>query len=550
MLIGVPAETTVGETRVAVTPETAKKLVAQGHGILVQSGAGVAASAPDAAYAAVGAQIVDAAAAFGAQLVLKVRSPFDNEVALMQPGTTVVGMLTPFDASGLLRMAAAGLTSFALEAAPRTTRAQSMDVLSSQANIAGYKAVMIAADKYQRFFPMLMTAAGTVKAARVVVLGVGVAGLQAIATAKRLGAVIEASDVRPSVKEQVESLGAKFIDVAYETDEEKEAAAGVGGYARPMPQSWLDRQKAEVAKRVAQADIVITTALIPGRAAPVLVTEEMVRSMKPGSVIVDLAAEQGGNCVLTDPGTVVKHKGVTIIGYTDLPSRMASMSSQLYGACIVALLTDLVGTRTPSSASVESSSPEEPAIPDEGVRAPLLNINLDDEVVRGAIVLHEGKMMWPPPVVAVTSAPPPEPGVPSKSSASRLSEPGAVATGSKHGHDEGTGASPWLLAVVGLIAVGIGIVAPASTLSHFTVFMLACFVGYQVVWNVKPALHTPLMSVTNAISGIILVGGMLQLGGTDMNLTTILGAVAVLIAAINIAGGFLVTNRMLAMFRK
>ena len=313
MLIGVPAETAIGETRVAVTPETAKKLTAQGHTLRLQSGAGVASSAPDAAYAAVGVEITDAAGALGCDLVLKVRAPFDNELAAMKSGATVVGMLNPFDAAGLQRIAAAGLTGFALEAAPRTTRAQSMDVLSSQANIAGYKAVMVAADKYQRFFPMLMTAAGTVKAARVVILGVGVAGLQAIATAKRLGAVIEASDVRPSVKEQVESLGAKFIDVPYETDEEREAAVGVGGYAKPMPQSWLDRQKVEVAKRVAQADVVISTALIPGRAAPVLVTEDMVKAMKPGSVIVDIAAGKaadgvGGNCPLTEAG---KDRGET-----------------------------------------------------------------------------------------------------------------------------------------------------------------------------------------------------------------------------------------------
>src|SRR5437868_11312003 len=299
MLIGVPAETVPGETRVAVTPETAKKLVAQGHVVRVQTGAGVAASVTDAAYQAAGAEITDAAGAFGAEIVLKVRTPDERESALMKPGTVVIGMLNPFDGAGLQRLAAAQLTAFALEAAPRTTRAQSMDVLSSQANIAGYKAVMMAADQYQRFFPMLMTAAGTVKAARVVILGVGVAGLQAIATAKRLGAVIEASDVRPSVKEQVESLGAKFIDVPYETAEEKEAAEGVGGYARPMPQSWLERQKVEVAKRVAAADIVITTALIPGRAAPVLVTEEMVKAMKPGSVLVDIAAPAGGNCPLT-----------------------------------------------------------------------------------------------------------------------------------------------------------------------------------------------------------------------------------------------------------
>ncbi|MBG9389207.1 Re/Si-specific NAD(P)(+) transhydrogenase subunit alpha [Caenimonas aquaedulcis] len=368
MHIGVPAETTAGETRVAVTPETAKKLIAQGHTLHVQSGAGVSASVTDEAYQAAGAQITDAAGAFGCDLVLKVRSPFDNEVARMKPGTVVVGMLNPFDASGLQRLAAANLTGFALEAAPRTTRAQSMDVLSSQANIAGYKAVMIAADKYQRFFPMLMTAAGTVKAARVVILGVGVAGLQAIATAKRLGAVIEASDVRPSVKEQVESLGAKFIDVPYETQEEKEAAEGVGGYARPMPQSWLDRQKAEVAKRVAQADVVITTALIPGRAAPVLVTEEMVRSMKPGSVIVDLAAPQGGNCPLTVPGqTVVKH-GVTLVGETNLPALVAADSSSLYARNVLDFLKLI--------------------LPKDGG----LKIDMEDDIVAACLVARDGQV--------------------------------------------------------------------------------------------------------------------------------------------------------------
>ena len=343
MLIGVPAETAAGETRVAVTPETAKKIIAQGHTVHVQSGAGVSASVTDAAYEAAGAQITDAAGALGAELVLKVRAPSATELTHMKSGSALVGMLNPFDADGLQRIASAGLTSFALEAAPRTTRAQSMDVLSSQANIAGYKAVMMAADKYQRFFPMLMTAAGTVKAARVVILGVGVAGLQAIATAKRLGAVIEASDVRPSVKEQVESLGAKFIDVPYETAEEKEAAEGVGGYARPMPQSWLDRQKLEVAKRVAQADAVISTALIPGRAAPVLITEDMVKSMKPGSVIIDLAAGKGangvgGNCPLSEADrTVIKH-GVTLVGETNLPALVAADASALYARNVLDFL--------------------------------------------------------------------------------------------------------------------------------------------------------------------------------------------------------------------
>ena len=343
MHIGVPAETVAGETRVAATPETVKKIIAQGHTVMVQAGAGVAASVTDAAYEAVGAQIGDAAGALGAELVLKVRAPSAAELPHMKSGCALVGMLNPFDAEGLQRIATVGLTSFALEAAPRTTRAQSMDVLSSQANIAGYKAVMMAADKYQRFFPMLMTAAGTVKAARIVILGVGVAGLQAIATAKRLGAVIEASDVRPSVKEQVESLGAKFIDVPYETAEEKEAAEGVGGYARPMPPSWLERQKIEVAKRVAQADAVISTALIPGRAAPVLITEDMVKSMKPGSVIIDLAAGKGadgvgGNCPLSEADrTVVKH-GVTLVGETNLPALVAADASALYARNVLDFL--------------------------------------------------------------------------------------------------------------------------------------------------------------------------------------------------------------------
>ncbi len=369
MLIGVPLETLVGETRVAATPETVKKLKAQGHTLRVQSGAGIVASVTDEAYVAAGAEITDVAGALGADMVLKVRSPFPNEIALMKPGAVLVGMLNPHDKAGLQSLADAKLTSFALEAAPRTTRAQSMDVLSSQANIAGYKAVMIAADKYQRLFPMLMTAAGTIKAARVVILGVGVAGLQAIATAKRLGAVIEASDVRPSVKEQVESLGAKFIDVPYETAEEKEAAEGVGGYARPMPQSWLDRQKAEVAKRVAAADIVITTALIPGRAAPVLVTEEMVKSMKPGSVIVDLAAPAGGNCPLTEAGqTVVKH-GVTLVGETNLPALVAADSSSLYARNVLDFLK-LVFNKDAQ-----------------------FHIDLEDDIVKACLMSRDGQLL-------------------------------------------------------------------------------------------------------------------------------------------------------------
>jgi H+-translocating NAD(P) transhydrogenase subunit alpha len=368
MLIGVPLETAAGETRVAATPETVKKLKGQGHTVKVQAGAGLAASATDAAYVAAGAEICDAAAALVCDLVLKVRSPSSDELALMRSGTTLVGLLNPFDKEGLGRLAAAGLTSFALEAAPRTTRAQSMDVLSSQANIAGYKAVMMAADQYQRLFPMLMTAAGTIKAARVVILGVGVAGLQAIATAKRLGAVIEASDVRPSVKEQVESLGAKFIDVSYDTPEEKEAAEGVGGYAKPMPPSWLERQKVEVAKRVAAADIVISTALIPGRAAPVLITEEMVKSMKAGSVIVDMAAPAGGNCPLTEAGKTVKKHGVTIIGETNIPALVAADSSSLYARNVLDFLKLIVSK--------------------EGA----LQVPMDDDIVVACLMSHNGEV--------------------------------------------------------------------------------------------------------------------------------------------------------------
>jgi len=338
MQIGIPTETRAGEARVAATPETVKKYVAQGHQIVVQAGAGVRASQPDAAFEAAGARIGTAAEALGAALVLKVRAPDAAELAQMKPGAVLVGMLNPFDAENNARMTAAGIIAFALEAAPRTTRAQSMDVLSSQANIAGYKAVLEAAHHYQRFMPMLMTAAGTVKAARILILGAGVAGLQAIATAKRLGAVIEASDVRPAVKEQIESLGAKFLDVPFLTDEEREIAQGVGGYARPMPPDWMKRQAELVHQRAIQADIVITTALIPGRKAPVLLSEATVQQMKPGSVVVDLAAAQGGNCPLTVPDEVVERHGVTLVGHTNLAGMVAADASALYARNVLDFL--------------------------------------------------------------------------------------------------------------------------------------------------------------------------------------------------------------------
>lgn len=339
MRIGVPLETRPEETRVAATPETVKKLISQGHSVVIQKDAGVQASQPDSVYEAVGATIGSAADAFGAEIVLKVRAPEAAELKQIKSGSVLIGMLDPFDNDNITAMAAQGVTAFSLEAAPRTTRAQSMDVLSSQANIAGYKSVMIAANEYQRFMPMLMTAAGTVKAARVLILGAGVAGLQAIATAKRLGAVIEASDVRPAAKEQIESLGAKFVDVPYETDEEREIAKGVGGYARPMPESWMKRQAALVAERAQQADIVITTALIPGRKPPVLLHSDTVAKMKPGSIVIDIAAGRGdngsGNCPLTQADKIVQVNGVKIIGYTNIASMVAADASALYARNLI-----------------------------------------------------------------------------------------------------------------------------------------------------------------------------------------------------------------------
>jgi NAD(P) transhydrogenase subunit alpha len=369
MQLGIPKESLPGETRVAATPETVKKFVTQGHQVTVAQGAGHGANFPDDAYTAVGASIGSQQQALGADMVLKVRIPSADETPLMKRGAVLVGMLNPFDRAGLDRLAAAGLTAFAMEAAPRTTRAQSMDVLSSQANLAGYKAVILASDAYPRIFPMLMTAAGTVKAARMVILGAGVAGLQAIATAKRLGAVVEASDVRPAVKEQIESLGAKFIDVPFETDEEREIAKGVGGYARPMPEAWMKRQSAEVAKRVALADIVISTALIPGRKAPTLITEDMVKSMKPGSVIVDMAVEQGGNCPLSELGQTVVRHGVIIVGQPNLAALVPTDASALYARNLLDFMK-LIITK-------------------EGG----LNIPADDDIVTATLVTRDGAVL-------------------------------------------------------------------------------------------------------------------------------------------------------------
>ncbi len=517
VIVGVPKEVHSGERRVAATPETVLKLKKLGFDVAVESGAGNEINASDAEYQEAGASIVADTASLWAtsDIVMKVRPPEDNEAELLREGGWLIGFMWPGQNREVIdRLAKRKATVFAMDSVPRITRAQKMDTLSAMANIAGYRAIIEAANNFPRFFTGQITAAGRIDPAKVLVIGAGVAGLSAIGAARGLGAIVRAFDPRSATKDQVASMGAEFLELNI-----KEEGEGKGGYAKQMSDDFLKAEMALFAQQAMQVDIIITTALIPGKPAPKLITQGMVESMKPGSVIVDLAAEQGGNCVLTEPGSVVKHKGVTIVGYTDLPSRMASMSSQLYGSTVTALLADLRD--------------------DEG----RLFANLDDEVVRGAIVLDNGKMMWPPPLPPA----PPEPGVPTKSTPSAAAV--AKAAAGAHSADEGSGMHPLTLVAIGVVLLVIAYFVPNNKLSHFTVFMLAVFVGFQVVWNVKPALHTPLMSVTNAISGIILVGGMLQLSG-DLSITTILGAVAVLIATINIVGGFMVTNRMLAMFRK
>jgi NAD(P) transhydrogenase subunit alpha len=536
--VGIPKEIHPGEKRVAATPQTILKLKKLGFDVAVESGAGHGINAANSEYREAGATVIDDTRELWAtsDLIMKVRPPEENkelgvhEADLLKESATLIGFIWPAQHKELLdRLAKRNATVFAMDCVPRVTRAQKMDTLSAMANIAGYRAIIEAANNFPRFFTGQITAAGRIDPAKVLVIGAGVAGLSAIGAAKGLGAVVRAFDPRSATKDQVASMGAEFLEL-----DVKEEGEGKGGYAKEMSDAFLQAEMALFAQQAMQVDIIVTTALIPGKPAPKLITKGMVESMKPGSVIVDLAAEQGGNCALTEPGKVTHHKGVTIVGYTDLPSRMASMSSQLYGATIVALLEDLCRSPRVSKG----------VTPDADSEQARLNVNLDDEVIRGAIVLHQGKMMWPPPAPPMPAAPP-EPGVPTRSSASV-----AVAKVNNNGHDEGKGVNPIILLIVGLVLFGLGTIAPEKSLSHFTVFILAVFVGFQVVWSVKPALHTPLMSVTNAISGIILVGGMLQLTSTTLNLTVVLGAIATLLASINIAGGFLVTNRMLGMFRK
>jgi NAD(P) transhydrogenase subunit alpha len=511
--IGVPREIHPEECRVAATPDTAKTLQKLGFEVLVESGAGEAANFSDAAYEQVGCQLCSNRETVweAADIILKVRSPGvhadESEIELLPEGKILISFVYPAQNAELLeKLAARKATVLAMDAIPRISRAQKMDALSSMANIAGYRAVIEAANNFGRFFTGQITAAGKVPPAKVMVIGAGVAGLAAIGTAKGLGAIVRAFDTRLVVKEQVQSLGAEFLELSFAED-----GSGEGGYAKTMSDEFIKAEMALFAEQAKEVDIIITTALIPGRKAPVLITQEMVESMKAGSVIVDMAAEQGGNCAVTKPGEIYCYKGVTIIGLTDLPSRMASQSSQLYGNNLCHLLSAMGGSND-------------------------FKVDLTDEVVRGALVLHNGAITYPPPKLSAPPTPPaPQPIAPS-TPVPQLKPPSALSRL----------VVPLLL---GSALVGVGLSAPSSFLSHFTVFVLACFVGWQVIWNVKPALHTPLMSVTNAISGIIIVGGMLQISGS-LSPTTILGAIAILIGTINISGGFLVTQRMLKMFQK
>ena len=519
MKIAVPRERRAGERRVAATPETVRRLLQLGFEVAIESDAGAGASFGDDDYAASGAQVVKDARQLwrDADIILKVQPPDEytdlgaHEADLMRPGATVISFLWPGKHETLIsRMAARKVTAIAVDQIPRITRAQKMDALSSMANIAGYRSVIEAASFYGRFFTGQMTAAGRVPPAKVLVIGAGVAGLAAIGAARGLGAIVRAFDTRSAVKDQVKSMGAEFLEL--DLEEEGEAA---GGYAREMTPEFIRAEMALFAAQARDVDIIITTALIPNRPAPVLITEDMVRSMKKGSVIVDLAAENGGNCALTLPNEVVERYGVHIIGYVDLPSRLAPTASFLYGNNLVHLLTDMGGATN-------------------------FRIDREDAVIRNALVVHDGELTWPPPRAA---APPALP-LPAAKPAPVVVQPPPQPA------QKNPALALTFAALAGAAAIALGFVAPPAFLSHLTVFALACVVGWQVVWNVTPALHTPLMSVTNAISGIIVIGGMLQLTGPPTSAALILGALAVLLSTINIAGGFLVTQRMLRMFHR
>ncbi|BCX88128.1 H+-translocating NAD(P) transhydrogenase subunit alpha [Methylomarinovum tepidoasis] len=521
MRIGVPREVHEGERRVATTPQVAEQLRKLGFTVAVEKGAGEAANFPDDAYREAGAEIIDDARLLWAEsdIVLKVRPPEIHpfcgpEVELLREGGTLIGFVWPAQNQALLQQfAARKATVLAMDCIPRISRAQKMDALSSMANCAGYRAVIEAAEHFGSFFTGQVTAAGKVPPAKVLVIGAGVAGLAAIGAAVGMGAIVRAFDVRPEVRDQVESLGAEFLQV--EMDDE--AVKTEGGYAKEVKEEFIKKEMELFARQAEEVDIIITTALIPGKPAPTLITAGMVESMKTGSVIVDLAAEQGGNCELTEPGKVVKKYGVTIVGYTDLPSRMPTTASQLYATNLRHLLGELC--------------PEKDGI---------IHVNMDDVVIRSATVVKEGQITWPPPPIPVSkeekkpATPPPVKEKKPEAEKKRIPQEW-ITLG--------------LMALAGLGLYGLGLVAPPEFLSHFTVFVLACFVGYMVIWNVTPALHTPLMSVTNAISGIIVIGALIQISSPGIVLK-LLAFVAVLIASVNIFGGFWVTQRMLGMFKK
>jgi NAD(P) transhydrogenase subunit alpha len=520
MKIGIAKEIRPGERRVAATPDTTRRLIKLGFEVQIESGAGAGASFSDADYETAGAKVVDTMELWkGSDIFLKVQPPDLNselqkhEADLPREGSVLISFLWPAKNQELVeRLRARKLTVIAMDQVPRITRAQKMDALSSMSNIAGYRAVIEAASFFGRFFTGQMTAAGRVPPAKVLIIGAGVAGLSAIGAARSLGAIVRAFDTRPEVREQVHSMGAEFLTVAME-----EEGSGSGGYGKQMSAAFIEAEMALFTQQCQEVDIVITTALIPGKPAPQLITADMVGKMRRGSVIVDLAAENGGNCALTKPGEVVVSNGVTIVGFVDLPSRLAPTASELYGANLTHLLADMGGGKD-------------------------FKVDQENPIVRGSLVVHNGVLLWPPPQVA---APPKQP-VP----APKPVPPNAAANG--HGapaEPNGKLQSAMIVGSLTILAV-IGAYAPKELVSHLTVFVLACFVGWQVVWNVTPALHTPLMSVTNAISGIILVGGMLQISGPLSSPVTILSAAAVLLATINIAGGFLVTQRMLKMFQK
>lgn len=516
MKIGIPKEVHVGEARVATTPEAADKLIKLGFSVAVETGAGSAASISDDAYKQAGVEIVDTTEALWNQsdIILKVRAPEfhpqlnRDEVDLLHPGQNLISFIWPAQNPELMqRLADKQISVLAMDSVPRMSRAQKMDALSSMANIAGYRAIVEASQHFGRFFTGQITAAGKVPPAKVLVIGAGVAGLAAIGAAKGMGAIVRAFDTRPEVKEQIESMDAEFLMLDF-----KEDGSGSGGYAKVMSPEFIAAEMALFAQQAKEVDIIITTALIPGKPAPQLITEEMVASMKAGSVIVDLAAEQGGNCACTEKDQVVVRHGVTVIGYTNLPSRLANQSSQLYATNLRHLLTDLCPEKDGN-----------------------VVINFDDEVIRGATVIKEGGITWPPPPPQLSAAP---------------AKVAAAAVEIKADPKPPSAIAQWLpFIIAGLALFGVGYAAPESFLSHFTVFVLACFVGYQVIWNVTASLHTPLMSVTNAISGIIVIGALVQVSAPAL-IVQVLSGLAILIASINIAGGFLVTRRMLEMFRK